>query len=138
MKHLIGLLFCFGVLLLAGTTYTHAQTVPTHETTYQASCLDIGKPEISIGTAQNRFYESFAVADYAFDRQMQKGYTIDIQKLRHVSKQAVYKTNLALFYRYRYVPACPVQYVSKGYGRYFYYNHLYNLKPPKWQSNFNL
>lgn len=119
MKHLIGLLFCIGFLLFAGTA--QAQTAPTFASTYQVSCLDIGKPKLSIGTPT-----------------VHKGFAVDIVKLREASRLAAFKTNEALFYRYQYVPACPVQYVSKGCGKYYYYSHLHYIKPPKWQSNFNI
>lgn len=117
MKFLLGLLFCFGFLLFAGTTEAQTQKVSIFQTTYQTSCLDIGKPQVSI-----------------IDAKVIKGFAIDIQKLRLASKQAVYKTNFALFYRYKLVPDCPVQYIYKSRYRYTYsysyqYPYKYNQPP---------
>lgn len=119
MKYLIGLLFCIGFLLFAGTTDTQAQMAPTFASTYQVSCLDIGKPKISIGTPT-----------------VHKGFVVDIAKLRETSRLAAFIMNEAFIYRY--VPACPVQHVGKGYDRYYHNSHLHYIKSPKWQSNFNI
>lgn len=143
MKHLIGLLFCIGFLLFAGTTETQAQTAPTFVSTYQVSCLDIGKPKLSIGTPtiHKGFIEASTLENVHASMpfySLKRGFAVDIVKLREASRLAAFKTNEALFYRYRYVPACPVQYVSKGYGKYYYYSHLHYIQSPKWQSNFNI
>lgn len=129
MKHLIGLLFCFGILLLAGTTGTHAQAVPAFETSYQTACPDTGMP-----VSLNRFTESFIKADHAFGTQVQKAFTVDIQKLRIASGQAAAQAYLALIYKYKPVPDCSVQYIYKGRYRYYMcylyqYPQKYNQPP---------
>jgi hypothetical protein len=134
MKRLIGLLFCFGFLLFAGST--EAQTAPVFESPHQLSCMDIGYPKISI--EHNRFAESFAIADYAFDMQGQKEFTVNIHKIRHASKQAAYEANLALFTRYKYVPGCPLRYIYKG--RYMYYYSYLHQWPCRYNQppNYNI
>lgn len=126
MKHLIGLLFCIGFLLLAGTAGTQAQVAPPITTTYQDICPDTG--------TQNRFTESFTLAGYAFDKQLQKASAVDIQKLRIASRHAAAQAHLALMYKYKLVPDCHVQYIYKGRYRYYMcylyqYQHKYNQPP---------
>lgn len=126
MKHLIGLLFCIGFLLLSGTAGTQAQVAPPIATSCQDICPDTG--------TQNRFTESFTLAGYAFEKQLQKASAVDIQKLRIASRQAAAQAYLALMYKYKLVPDCTVQYIYQGRYRYYMcylyqYQYKYNQPP---------
>jgi hypothetical protein len=95
MKKLIGFLFCMGFLLFAAPVQSQQATA-----NYEQSTVNI---DIGWDSPINRFAAEFVNANYSFDRQMQaQNKFTDLQALRAASAQAVYKTNLLMYTRYRH------------------------------------
>jgi hypothetical protein len=142
MKYLIGLLFC--LMLFTVGRATAQEKISTKEASVCTCGLDIGKYTVNIDGPQNRFFELFAKANDAFEK------NIDMKKLKEVSRiasikafdqigghnivQKLYKENDALLTRYRYVPDCPIVFVRSNYFKYttqysYSYIILYNQSP---------
>lgn len=114
MKKLLGILFCFGFLLTAGTVHAQSEATQTQITVGQeivtvCDCIKMVQADI------------VSVTDIQNISTPRKSFAIDMYKLRQASKQAASKASEALFYRYGIVPDCPVIYIRKPGGQY--YNH---------------
>lgn len=141
MKYLIGFLFCL-MLFTVGSVLAQEKILTEKAT--ELCCLDTGKSAINIDGSQNRFFELFAKANDAFEKD------INMKKLEEASRIAsiqafkqiggyemiknLYKEKDALLARYRYVPDCPIVFVKCKYIRHqthysYIYTRPYNQPP---------
>ena len=127
MKKLLGILFCFGFLLFAGTTETQAQTEPINSELQKEMYVDISNysldtPVITIS-------------------QSKESKLIDVGKLRAASRQAAINTNYALRNEIQFILDCPVIHINKRtYSLGYRYSHYSNKHLPKaiWLPYFSI
>lgn len=129
MKKLLGLFFCFGFLLMAGTTASYAQKEPSKSTYPTEVSVDIVNYSVDVPTFN--IDQTFELPSIAYQRP-------DVSNSLNLCSP---KSTIGLRSEQRFSLHSPVIYLNKqkyrlGYG----YTH-YNYKPlakPIWQPNFSI
>lgn len=129
MKKLLGLLFCFGFLLMVGTTEAKAQTEPNKSTYPTEVSVEIVNYSVDM--------PSFNIAQ-AFEL---PSVTYHLPDVRNSLSLGSLKSTIGLRSEQRFNLHSPVIYLNKQKYRFGYgYTH-YNYKPlakPIWQPNFSI